>query len=282
MRACFRSYFRSGSPVRAGIPSVPLLLRRLTMVLAAAAVCVPGLSGCLGQAVAGPIDCVNYQEELPEGKAAPLLLVMLDITDNSAEAADRVASRLRPYFDTALAEGQYIKLVASGGDGTGLVYSDCLTGEQVFLIDRKNSTREEKDRLAAGKALEEEVGHIVQERPVSSTGSATVLLSRATDEIDTLRSIPGVNIGRVTVLVWTNLLGMTEKTDCLHVDGKQASVTIAEGIVKRCFETKQIPELGESSVRFLGINENTGTRPQQDLARYLRGELCRRISTDCA
>ncbi len=257
-------------------------LRRLTAALAAAAVCVPGLSGCLGQAAASPIDCASYQAHLPDGKAAPLLLVMLDITDNSARAADRIASRLRPYFDTALREGQYIKLVASGGEGTGLGYSDCFTGEQVFLIDRNNDTREEKDRLAAGKALQEEVDHVVQQQPVASTGSATVLMSRITDEIDTLRSIPGENIGHVTVVVWTDLLGITEKTDCLHVDGKQASVAIAEAIAKRCFETKQIPELGESSVRFLGINENTGTRPQQDLARYLRGELCRRIGTDCA
>jgi hypothetical protein len=258
------------------------ILRRVVVTLAVACLGVPGLSACLGQAAAGPIDCTAYQDDLPEGKAAPLLLIMIDVADNSAQAAKRIASRVRPYLDIAVAEGQYVKLVASGGEGAGLAYSDCFTGEQVFLVDRNNKTREEKDRLAAGIALQEEIDHIVQAQPVSRTGSATVLLSRVKDEVDTLRAIPGEKIGKVTVLVWTDLLGMTENTDCLNVNGKQASVTIAEAVAKRCFETNQIPELGESIVRFLGVNENTGTRPQQDLARYLRGELCRRISTDCA
>jgi hypothetical protein len=257
-------------------------LRRLVGALALAAVCVPALSGCLGEAAAGPVDCAVYQDDLPEGKAAPLLLVMLDVADNSAESAKRIASRVRPYLDTALAGGAYIKLVATGGDGTGLASSDCLAGDRVFLIDRKNDTREEKDRLAGGRALQDEIDHVVRKQQVAPTGSATVLLSRIPGEVDMLRSTPGAAIGDVTVVLWTDLLGMTEKTDCLDIDGKQASVTIAEAIVTRCFQTRQVPELGKTTVRFLGVNENTGTRPQQDLARYLRGELCRRISADCA
>jgi len=257
-------------------------LRRLAAGLAAVAVCVPALSGCLTEASAGPVDCATYQEDLPEGQSAPLMLVMLDIADNSAESAKRIATRMRPFLDTALADGAYVKLVATGGDGTGLAYSDCFTGERVFLVDRKNETREEKDRLAAGRALQDEINHVVRERPVSPTGSATALLSRITSEIDTLRSTPGAAVGDVTVVMWTDLLGKTERSDCLDVDGKQASVTIAEAIVKRCFDTDQIPELGDAIVRFIGVNENAGTRPQQDLARYLRAELCRRISADCA
>jgi hypothetical protein len=242
------------------------------------------LSACLGETTSsGPLDCTKYQEQAPtDANGVPLLLVMLDIADNSAASAGRVATRIRPYLDEVISGGQYVKLVLSGGDDTGLTYSDCFDGSGYFLIHRNNETREEKDRLAAGNALEEEIDHMVQSGRVTQTGSATLLLSRVNEEVDQIRSTPGVNISEVTVLVWTDLLGMTENTDCLHVDGKVASVTIAEAIVKRCFETGQLTSLGEDKVRFIGVNENSGTRPQQDLARYLKGELCRRISDDCA
>lgn len=259
------------------------LLRGVGAV-AAAALALPALSACLGQQTAtGPLDCTQYQEAAPtDGDGAPLLLVMMDVADNSAASAGHIASRVRPYLETAISRGEYVKVVMSGGDGTGFTYSECFDGTGYFLVDRNNDTREEKDRLAAGEAFEEEIDHMVQSERVSPTGSATALLSRAGEEVELIRSTPGVKIGEVTVLIWSDLLGMTESSDCLHVDGKQASTTIAEAIAKRCFETGELTSLGDDKVRFIGVNENSGSRSQQDLARYLKGELCRRISNDCA
>ncbi|CAI7975354.1 conserved hypothetical protein [Frankia sp. Hr75.2] len=257
-------------------------------LLAAALLTLPLLTSCdamdtmLGKAADGALDCTRYQEDAPKG-GAPLLMLYLDVSDNSPENASRISEGLRPYFDAALREGQYIRLVASGGGDAGLTSSDCLDGGAVFRIDRNNDTREAKDRTAATDALTEEVDHIVQGEQVRPTGSVTGLLSGVNDEIATLRAAPGVEIGAVTVVVWSDLLGTGQASDCLNVDGKKASVQIAEAMVRRCFspETQQLTPIANSKVRFIGVNEGAATRPQQDIARYLKGELCRRISSDC-
>jgi hypothetical protein len=258
---------------------------RLAGLVVAAMLATPLLAACdagglLGTAKAdGPLDCSKYQESTPKA-GAPLLLVLLDVTDNSAATAQRVSTRLQPYLDTALKNGAYIRLVASGG--TSMTYSDCFHGDRMFQIKRNNNRREEKDRVAAAKALGTEIDHVVQTERVSTKGSATGLLAGINDELNTVRSTPDVKVTDVTVLVWSDLLGTGQDSDCLNVDGKKASASIAEALVKRCFETQQITAVGNDKVRFLGVNEDAADRPQQDLARYLKAELCRRISSDCS
>jgi hypothetical protein len=112
---------------------------------------------------------------------------------------------------------------------------------------------------------------------VDPKGSVTGLLAGINDEITASRSAPDAKVTDVTVLVWTDLLGTGQESDCLNVDGKKASVQIAEALVKRCFETQQITSIGDKKVRFIGVNEGSA-----DIARYLKGELCRRISSDCS
>ncbi|KDA43309.1 hypothetical protein [Frankia sp. BMG5.23] len=259
--------------------------RRLAGLVAATLLATPMLTACntgglLGRADASaPLDCTRYQEKAPDN-GAPLLLILLDLSDNSPETAGRVTARTQPYLDTALKNGEYIRLVASGGGP--MTYSDCFHGDRMFQITRNNDRREEKDRLAASKVLSQEIDHIVQTERVSPKGSVTGLLAGINDEINAVRSTPDVKVNEVTVLVWTDLLGTGQDSDCLNVDGKKASVSIAEALVKRCFETRQITSVGNDRVRFIGVNEGSADRPQQDLARYLKGELCRRISSDCS
>jgi hypothetical protein len=259
--------------------------RRVASLLAAAAVLsAPALAACQAPgAKAATASCDSYHlaDDKTDGASFPLLLILLDVSDNSAATATKVATTLRPYLDAAVRDGEYVRLVASGGENSGLIYSSCFTGQGVFKIERNNSTREKKDRSSAGAALQKQVDHTVQQVKVDPTGSVTGLLAGIDHEIETVRSTPGIHVGKVTVLVWSDLLGKTSGPDCLNVDGKEASPAIAEGLVRRCFATKELTSLGSDTVRFLGINATTGTRPQQDLARYLEGELCRRISTDC-
>jgi hypothetical protein len=262
--------------------------RRYLGVAAAAILVLSGLAGCNLDSLtgkkssAGPFDCTAYQDARAGGTERPLLLVMLDLSSNSPDIAGRVASRVRPYLDVALKDGEYIRLVVSGGQDTGLTYSDCFHGDRIFRIHRRNQTREEKDLRTAGGALQTEIDHVVQKERISPQGSATALLGRINDEVNTLRSTPDVKIGPVTVLVWTDLLGIGQQSDCLNIDGKKASISIAEAVAKRCFSAQQLTPVSGAKIRFIGVNEGTATGPQQDLARYLRGELCRRISSDCA
>jgi hypothetical protein len=256
--------------------------RRALPMAVAVSLAALDLAGCRTTA-STPVDCAGYQLAAADsaGKTYPLLLVLLDVTDNSPDTAGRVAAKLRPYFDVALREGGHVKVVASGGDDAGVTYPRCFSGEDVFKVKRHNPTREKKDLARAGDALEQEISHLVQQQRVSRTGSVTGLLASTNHEIDAVRAVPGVSLGPVTVLVWSDLLGKSQDSDCMNVDGKKASPAIAEAIVRRCFSTSQLTSLGTDKVRFLGVDDHAATRPQQDLSRYLEGELCRRISSDC-
>jgi hypothetical protein len=270
--------FGGARPGRLARPVTALLV---TGILAL----VPVLAGCQmnGSANSASGGCDTYQ--LADGSTNdstyPLLLILLDVNDNSVASGERVAAALRPYLDVAVRDGEYVRLVASGGENSGLSYSPCFTGQNVFKVDRANKTREKKDRAHAGAALQTQVTRAIRLVNVNRTGSVTDVLAGVDHEIQAVRTTPGMHLGKVTVLVWSDLLGKTTGPDCLNVDGKQASPAIAEGLVKRCFATDQLTSLGSDTVRFLGVDATNGTRPQQDLARFLEGELCRRLSTDC-
>ncbi|MBX6388980.1 MAG: hypothetical protein IRZ08_08270 [Frankia sp.] len=227
-----------------------------------------------------PEDCSVYQD-MESDETYPLLLVLLDLSTNSAELGSRIAAELTPYLEDAIANGEYVRLLSSGGTDSGIVQSECFSGTAPFLVERNNSTREHKDREVAVESLRLEIEKIVQTTRISPTGSATGLLARIPEDINAIRSTPGAKVGDVTVLVWTDLLGVGQDTDCLNVDGKKASISIAEGIVKRCFTTAQIKEVDGAKIRFLGLSES-GTGPQLELARYIKTELCLRLSDDCS
>lgn len=256
---------------------------RIGRVAVAAALCLGGLAACQRGSATDAASCDAYQVGDSAATAAsyPMLLIMLDVDNNSAATGTEVADRLRPYLDQAVAGGEYVRLVASGGENAPLTSSPCFTGQAVFKIDRRNATRQKKDRASAGTALAKRVDQTVQQVAVRGTGSVTGLLADASHEIESVRSTPGAKIGKVTVLVWSDLLGNTQGADCLNVNGQEASPAIAEALVRRCFQTGTLTSLGSDTVRFLGVNVDAGTQPQQDMARYLEGELCRRLSTDC-
>lgn len=264
--------------------SAPALRGRLAMALAGLLVLVPVLAGCDMNSLLGKKagDCSAYQAKAKKNAATPLLLVLLDVSNNSAATGDQVATAMRPYIDKALTSGQYVKVIASGGTGTGTKTFPCFTGDTPFLVKRANSTRQTKDRDKGGEALQTEFSHVVQETPVSSTGSITSLLGAVNDDIQSLRNTPDVNLGDVTVVVWSDLMGTGGQGDCMNLDDKQATVGVAEGIVERCFATSQISAVKDAKIRFIGTSQGDLSAPQQDLSRYLRGELCRRLSSDCS
>ncbi|MBL7494804.1 hypothetical protein I6A84_35460 [Frankia sp. CNm7] len=262
----------------------PRPLRRLALALAGLLALVPALAACDLSSITGQkaSDCSIYQDEEANDEALPLLLFLLDLSGNSPTTAQQVSQALRPYLDTALAEGGYVKLISSGGAGTELRTDPCFSGDAPYLVDRTNDTREMKDREAGGEALQTEIDHIVQQTSVSASGSATSLLAAINDDVQSLRSTPGVRIGEVTVVVWSDLLGTGQRDDCLNVDDKEASVQVAEALVTRCFSASQISVVDDAKIHFIGMNQGNLTPPQQELARYLRDELCRRLSSDCS
>jgi hypothetical protein len=255
-------------------------LRRVAFALAGLLVCVPVLAGCDMSSVTGKKGgCAAYQAKAK--KSTPLLLVLLDLANNSADTGQQVAGALKPYLDNALAGGSYVKLIASGGTATGTKNFSCFSGSTPYLVKRNNSNRQNKDRDAGSLELQTQVSQDVQETPISQTGSVTSLLGGIPDDIQAIRSTPGAKIGDVTVLVWSDLLGNGGDQDCMNVENKQASVQVAEAVVSRCFAAQQVSPVKDAKIRFIGVSQGSLTPPQQNLSRYLRGELCRRLSSDC-
>jgi len=259
-------------------------IRQLALALAGLLLAVPALAGCDMNSLLGkkPGDCTLYQTKPKSGKSTPLLLVLLDLQDNSAPTGQQVATALKPYLDDALAQGSYVKLIASGGTSAGTKTFSCFSGDTPYLVKRNNSNRQDKDRTAGSEALQTQITDDVQETPISQAGSVTSLLGGIPDDVQSLKSTPGVDISDVTVLVWSDLLGNGGDQDCMNVENKQASVQVAEAVVSRCFAAQQISPVKDAKIRFIGVSQGNLTPPQQNLSRYLRGELCRRLSSDCS
>lgn len=258
-------------------------IRRLALALAGVLILIPVLAGCDMSSITGKKDgCSLYQAKAKGKNATPLLLVLLDLSNNSADTGQQVSTALKPYLDSALSDGAYVKLLASGGTAAGLKTFSCFSGSEPYLVKRNNSNRQSKDRAAGATALQTEVTNDVQETPISPTGSVTSLLGGIPDDIQAIKATPGANIGDVTVLVWSDLLGNGGDQDCMNVENKQASVQVAEAVVSRCFAAQQISAVKDAKIRFIDVSQANLTPPQQNLSRYLRGELCRRLSSDCS
>jgi hypothetical protein len=256
-------------------------LRRLALVVAGLLICVPALAACDMSTITGKKGgCAQYQAKAKG--STPLLLVLLDLSNNSADTGQQVATALKPYLDNGLAQGSYVKLLASGGSTAGTKTFSCFSGSEPYLVKRNNANRQSKDRDAGSTALQTQVTDDVQETPISQTGSVTSLLGGIPDDIQAIKGVPGVKISDVTVLVWSDLLGNGGDQDCMSVDNKQASVQVAEAVVSRCFSAQQISPIQGAKIRFIGASQGNLTAPQQNLSRYLRGELCRRLSSDCS
>ncbi|ADP84719.1 hypothetical protein [Pseudofrankia inefficax] len=258
-------------------------IRRLALALAGVLILVPVLAGCdLNSVLGKKADCSLYQAKSKSKNATPLLLVLLDLSNNSADTGQQVASALKPYLDNALSDGAYVKLIASGGTTAGLKTFSCFSASTPYLVKRNNTNRQNKDRAAGSVELQTQITNDVQETPISQTGSVTSLLGGVPDDIQAVKAVPGVKIGSVTVLVWSDLLGNGGDQDCMNVESKQASVQVAEAVVSRCFAAQQLSPVKDAKIRFIDVSQGNLTPPQQNLSRYLRGELCRRLSSDCS
>lgn len=231
----------------------------------------------------GAPNCSHYRQESSADDAEtvyPLTVVGLDLHSNDSDAASEVVQVLTPVIDDALTRGEYIKVIAYGGDGLGVTASKCFTGtaDGPFLIDKNNERREKSERTEAVNALSKEVESFVRSQPVSTTGTATFLIAELKQYIDESRSATPDQLGEVTAILYSNLLGKSSagKSDCLNTDSQEAGMVTATALIERCFHDGYIGQLAADHIRLAGVGDGAENSQQIILANQLGESLCAR------
>ncbi|MDY7100899.1 MAG: hypothetical protein S0880_06895, partial [Actinomycetota bacterium] len=214
-----------------------------------------------------------------DGEPHDAVVVLLDVADNRAAAADETADAIRPFLLDALETGHFVELVAYGGDGADVVTSDCLGGDDLLLVDKRNETARQNLMSAGSELLTDEVRSAVLRTPVADRGSPLRLLARVNERLATLRS--AADVGDVTVVLHSDLLASSDTDDCLNADGVTATAEQATAMVERCVDEGQLAPLDGARLQLLGVGRRAETTSQTLLAAHLRRELCEQLAGGC-
>jgi hypothetical protein len=251
-----------------------------TTVALLALVSVAGCGPRNSAALLTQSDCTQYQK--PTGThVTSLLLILLDPTSNSQTVGADIATAVSPYLRVALQSGEYVAVLANPGNDQAIVPSSCFSGAEPFLINRANSTRQEKDMTSAMGSLTNGIEAIVRHLRVQRLGSAARLLGSINPTQTALKAVPGNHIRRVTVILWSNLLGVSGSSDCLNTNGMKASPEVAAGMVSRCLKSGQLQPIFPDRLIFLGVGYGAITAAQTSMAGFEATALCEALTTAC-
>jgi hypothetical protein len=259
-----------------------------------AAVAVAGtaaglLVGCARTPAAGAADCSRYQYS-PSSAANPdqpfngrfnLLVILIDLSSNSPHTASAIDGNIHPYLQAAVDSGAFVKVEVDGGAGTQLQSSGCFDGTQPFLVTRANQIAQQRSQTAAVNALDSTLENFIESVKVSPQGSASRLLHEAPDQVSGLRASAPYPVGPVHVILWSNLLGNTGKSDCLNLNGVPGTPAYASAIAKRCFSEGQLTSLPGAALDIVGVGAGAITGQQSLLASDLADALCAEYGDGC-
>jgi hypothetical protein len=197
--------------------------RAMLAAVAVAGTAVGLLVGCARTPAAGAADCSRYQyspgsaanPDLPFKGRFNLVVILLDLSSNSTDTASVIDGDIHSYLQAAVDNGAFVKVEVDGGAGTQLQSPGCFDGTQPFLVTRANQIAEQKSQAAAVNALDSMLKSLIKSVKVSRQGSASRLLHEAPDQVSGLRAGAPYAVGSVQVILWSNLLGNTGKSDCL-------------------------------------------------------------------
>lgn len=247
------------------------------------------LAGCTRGPAASTAACGQYQyaasstvnPDQPHPGKFKYILVLLDLYSNSAQVSASIAQDISPYLQAAVADGVYVRIEADGGTGTQVMSSGCFDGVAPFLVTRANQTAQQKTQASAVTALDSILKTFVRSVKVAPQGSASRLLQGAAEEVGGLRASASDPIGSVQVILWSNLLGNTGKSDCLSVNGVPGTPAYASAIARRCFSEGQLTPLIGAGLDILGAGAGAVNDQQSLLAGDLASDLCGEYRNGC-
>jgi hypothetical protein len=258
--------------------------------VAATGTAVSLLAGCAQTPAAGAgADCSHYfysadstvNPDQPYRGPFKLVVILLDLSSNSPQTAASIDEGIHPYLRAAVNNGAFVKVDFDAGSGTQIQSPACFDGTQPFLVTRANQIAQQKSQAAAVNALDSTLKSFIGSVKVSPQGSASRLLHEAPEQVSGLRGSAPYPVGAVHVILWSNLLGNTGKSDCLNVNGVPGTPAYASAIARRCFSERQLAPLPGASMDILGVGAGAVNDQQSLLADDLAAALCTEYGGNC-
>ena len=258
--------------------------------VAATGTAVSLLAGCAQTPAAGAgADCSHYfysadstvNPDQPHSGTFKLVIVLLDLSSNSPQMAASIDEGIHPYLRAAVSNGAFVKVDVDAGSGTQIQSPGCFDGTQAFLVTRANQIAQQKSQAAAVNALDSTLKSFIGSVKVSPQGSASRLLHEAPEQVSGLRDSAPYPVGSVHVILWSDLLGNTGKSDCLNVNGIPGTPAYASAIARRCFSERQLAPLPGASMDILGVGAGAVNDQQSLLADDLAAALCAEYGGNC-
>lgn len=257
--------------------SLPVAAAGLLVMAAAAAGCSQPEASCADYYA--EMDDIRGDEEATAALTATVMLI--DVADNSGEAADDVTGAFEPEIGRAVEDGGWLVARLSGGDEQSIRgKQSCFSSNHAYKVERNNAEGQEDEQREAKRVLADALHDEVRGTPVAPRGSAVRLLDEGHDVVRDLLRDDELEPSQITVVLYSDLLGISD--DCLNLDGRMAVPDDAEQIVDTCFTNQEILALPDD-VRFVthAVGDRADTTAQETLAGHVENLLCHRISTAC-
>ena len=176
-------------------------------------------------------------------------LVLVDLADDSPDTRSFIVQNLVPTIDTTLEQGGVIKLVVWTGEDSIPHVSRCLDGATGFYVKRNNEKREKKDLKKAKTRIMDNLETFLKAQDVGPTGTATGLINGMSRQLSAMQPPPSWPAPTRTIVLVSDLLGESDRSDCLNLNGAPASAHGAKAVIDRCVKAKQIAKLARRGVQ---------------------------------
>jgi len=239
------------------------------------------LGGCGGPNVSANAKCDGLaftSDEMPT--AAPQTLVLVELSRNSQGAREAVIQAIDPTVTSVVSDGGVVRLLVSGGEGQAISESACLNGAAAIKVDRNNDETQRNAQDTAVSAIEGDVADQLEGIKIAPRGNLSNLLAAAPGELRSLATASGTDSGApVSVLLVSDLTSPASRGNCLNLDGVEASQEVADAVVARCLETRQLRKLPAGvALRIVRPQLTPGDSATATLSTFLDKSLCAQLT----
>lgn len=251
---------------------------RTIVAVCASLLMVSGVLTACGEDGAGALftttchNIGNRPENAPD-LAPTEVIVLLDVANNDAATAARMAQDVGAVLDSTLTNNDDIVLtgMASGGTEGSMSNIECMQGDEYYFAGG-NERRQEAERTDLKNLLVKELEAAVVATTVDDIGDARVLL----------RQVPVVaKHPQPLVILWSSFL--SQGSDCLTFDqGDAPSGELAALVADRCATENLLPTLpADAQVTIVGAGSSPDRPELGSFGKSLATELCTRMAQNC-
>lgn len=200
------------------------------------------------------------------------VIVLLDVTSNDAETAERMSDETAAVLDTMLTSHDDLLVTGftAGGTDESIRKIDCMDGHEYFF-GGGNERRQESEREDLKNYFSQAMEEAVKNTTVAPTGDARVLLRK----VKTVATAPGAQ-----VILWSSFL--EQGSDCLAFEETDhPAAELAESVAQRCADQGLLPDLSGADLTIVGAGSSADRPDLGPFGKQLAGTLCARMTDSC-